>query len=510
MIHSESRPNSTCPGCHTQSASRHSHYGRRLWDLPIQGVPVRLTVETSRWRCRNPSCGRRIFVERLDEVAQPHARWSRALTEILRAFGHGAGGRSAERLLGKLGITASDNTILRHLKRTVSRPSTPNPLRVVGIDDWAWTKGQKYGTIMVDLETHTVADVLPDRSAVSVAKWLRQHPAVEVVCRDRYGLYAEGARQGAPQARQVADRFHLIDNLRERLEQQMSGHHGPLRSAGASPFRGKMPDHDATFAQGGRHSILEQFTHVKALYSLGRTASSIVRATGLSRKRVDKWIRLDYLPERNKMAPTTASPSSYHSYLSRRWAEGVTQIRWLLDEVRRLGYTGCRSRLAEYLSSWRTGSAMSQSSVGSRLILPIDPTTNTRISALVAAALCMKPRPMLSHRQSLILDLLKDTLPGFRVMRRLSLQFRGLLLSRKPERLSRWIADATQSGIYALQRFAKALWRDEEAVRNAIADPWSSGQVEGQINRLKTLKRAMYGRASRELLQARMLPLHQL
>jgi transposase len=117
---------------------------------------------------------------------------------------------------------------------------------------------------------------------------------------------------------------------------------------------------------------------------------------------------------------------------------------------------------------------------------------------------------MLSHRQSLILDLLKDTLPGFRVMRRLSFQFRGLLLSRKPERLSRWIADATQSGIYALQRFAKALWRDEEAVRNAIADPWSSGQVEGQINWLKTLKRAMYGRASRELLQARMLPLHQL
>jgi transposase len=134
----------------------------------------------------------------------------------------------------------------------------------------------------------------------------------------------------------------------------------------------------------------------------------------------------------------------------------------------------------------------------------------SRISALVAAALCMKPRPMLSQRQLLTLDLLKNTLPGFRIMRQLSIQFRALLRSRKPERLSQWIADAKHSGLYALQRFAKTLQRDEDAVRNAIADPWSSGQVEGQINRLKTLKRAMYGRPSRELLQARMLPLHQL
>jgi hypothetical protein len=401
--------------------------------MPIQGVPVRLNIIAGRWRCRNTDCRRRIFVERLGEVAQPHARWSHPLAEILRVFGHGAGGRPAERLLGKPGMTASDNTILRHLRRAVSRRSAPSPIRVVGIDDWAWTKGQSYGTIMVDLEARAVADVLPDRSAASVAKWLRQHPGVEIVCRDRYGLYAEGARLGAPQARQVADRFHLIDNLRERLEQQLSGHHAPLRSIAASPIIREFPEQDEAVAPDGRHAMLELFNHVKTLYALGRTASSIVRATGLSRNRVDKWIRLDNLPERNKMAPTTASPSSYHSYLSRRWAEGVTQILWLLDEIRRLGYTGCRSRLAEYVSSWRTASPVFHHSNGGRLVLPVDRTTNTRVSAIVAAAICMKPRPMLSQRQILILDLLKDSLPGFRIMRRLSLQFRALLRSRKPE-----------------------------------------------------------------------------
>jgi len=489
VVHAASRENPICPVCYIRSTSLHSRYQRRLWDMPVQGVPVRLNVLTRRWRCHNPNCVRRIFVERLSEVARPHARWSRAVEQVLVAFGHGAGGRPAERLLGMLGMTASDNTIVRHLRRGVSQRAASSTLRVVGIDDWAWTKGLRYGSITVDLETHTVADVLPDRSAASVAAWLRQHSGVEVVCRDRFGLYAEGARQGAPNARQVADRFHLIDNLRERLEHQMSGHHAPIRSAPVSADIGEMVGHNKNAEPDGRLKILDQFDRVKSLFRLGRTAPSIVRETSLSRKRVDKWIRLDALPERKKMTPTTASPSLYHSHLSSRWAVGVTKIQWLLDEIRRLGYTGCRSRLADYISSWRSGNVVTHSPVSRRFTLPIDPTTNTRISSLVAARLCMKPRPMLSQRQLLILDILKQTVPDFQIMRRLSLRFRGLLLSRAPAGLSRWIADAKQSGIHALQRFAKTLRRDETAVRNAIADPWSSGQVEGQINRLKMLKR---------------------
>jgi hypothetical protein len=273
---------------------------------------------------------------------------------------------------------------------------------------------------------------------------------VEVVCRDRFGLYAEGARQGAPNACQVVDRFHLIDNLRERLEHQMSGHHAPIRSAPVTPGFAPTFGNKGSVEPDGRLALLDQFNRVKTLYLQGRTAMSIVREPGLSRKRVDKWIRPDTLPERKRMEPTTASPSLYHSYLSSRWAEGVTEIRLLLDEVKKLGFTGCRSRLAHYISSWRRSNLVVNSPITPKLSLPIDPTTNTRISSLVAARLCMRPRPMLGARQLLVLEILKQAVPGFRIMRRLSLQFRALLRSRDPARLSRWIADAKQSGVHAL------------------------------------------------------------
>jgi transposase len=210
VVHASSRAEPICPACGTDSKSLHSRYRRHLWDMPIQGVAVRLNVQTRRWCCHNERCRRRIFVERLGEVARPHARWSRAVEKTLVAFGHGAGGRLAERLLGIIGVTVSDNTIVRHLRREVSQRAASSNLRVVGIDDWAWTKGQSYGTIIVNLESRTVADVLPDRSVARVATWRRQQPGVEVVCRDRFGLHAEGARQGAPNACQVADRFHRL------------------------------------------------------------------------------------------------------------------------------------------------------------------------------------------------------------------------------------------------------------------------------------------------------------
>jgi transposase len=142
------------------------------------------------------------------------------MIEIVRLLGHSTGGRTAERLLARLGMPVSDDTVLRHLKRLSSQRLAGAP-RVVGIDDWAWRKGHTYGTIMVDLESQTVVDVLPDRSSSSVAAWLGAHPSVEIISRDRHGLYAEGARIGAPQARQVADRFHLVQNLREVIEKQL-------------------------------------------------------------------------------------------------------------------------------------------------------------------------------------------------------------------------------------------------------------------------------------------------
>jgi len=261
------------------------------------------------------------------------------MIEIVRLLGHSTGGRTAERLLARLGMPVSDDTVLRHLKRLSSQRLAGAP-RVVGIDDWAWRKGHTYGTIMVDLESQTVVDVLPDRSSSSVAAWLGAHPSVEIISRDRHGLYAEGARIGASQARQVADRFHLVQNLREVIEKQLGRLERPLRTTASAEI-------EREDDKAGLHSVLQaKFEQVRSLYDAGRTATAITQELGLSRRRVDKWIRLKELPGRNAMTPTPKSPAYYQGHLSRRWAEGCTVVRRLFTEIQSLGFTGCYTHLA--------------------------------------------------------------------------------------------------------------------------------------------------------------------
>jgi hypothetical protein len=184
-------------------------------------------------RCRNEHCERRIFAERLPQLAAPFARRTTRLAGIVRLFGHAAGGRPAARLMACLGMPTGRTTILRSVTRSARAQDEPSFVRVAGIDDWAWKKGSSYGTVIVDLERRQVVDLLADRSAASTAEWLRAHPEVEVVSRDRAGLYADGARQGAPQARQVADRFHPLQNFRETIEHQLGRFEAPIRGAAA-------------------------------------------------------------------------------------------------------------------------------------------------------------------------------------------------------------------------------------------------------------------------------------
>jgi len=296
---SQDRP--ACPGCGTVSTSRHSSYSRCLQDLPVQGMPVMLRLRVGRWRCRNSACSQRVFTERMPAVVAPFAQRTRRVTDLVRLIGHSAGGRPAERLMQRFGISVSDDTILRHLKQAVKDCGAQPPPRVIGIDDWAWRKGQSYGTILVDLERGTVLDVLEARSASSAAAWLDQHPSVQIVSRDRCGLYAEAVRRGAPQARQVADRFHLIQNLREAIEKQLSHFKQSVQVPPSTTFGPTTLNVDAIPATGDQQRLARQarwvrrqqmFAQVKSLQEAGHTAADIVREMGLSRKRVDKWIRL--------------------------------------------------------------------------------------------------------------------------------------------------------------------------------------------------------------------------
>jgi transposase len=523
----DSRQPVRCPGCGTQSKSRHSFYSRTLRDLSAQGATVVIDARLARWRCRNERCDRRIFTERLPGLAAPFARQTARLAEVVRLVGHSMGGRPSERLMRRLGMPVSDTTILRSLKGHARFGSANSAVRVAGIDDWAWRKGASYGTIIVDLERRRVVDLLADRSAETTADWLKKHSEVEVVSRDRAGLYAEAARQGAPQARQVADRFHLVQNFRESVERQLGLFEAAIpesrvKERGGQPLtplpaRSVRPSDAVTqrrLMSRGRLAVRQKlFDEIRVLFEGGDSVRKIARKLGLGLRRVERWVRRIELPDLSTMESKPCTPAYFGALLARLWAEGITKVRHLLAEIRNRGYTGSFSHLARFLAPWRRRrpppDAAEQEELAPVLVRTIDPMTGRVISPLTAAALCVKPRGQMTARQIANLDALKSASTEFGAMRRLAMRFQGLLRGGTPEPLDSWLIDARASGIYAMQRFAKTIRQDLEAVQNAVMEPWSNGQTEGQINKLKTLKRAMYGRAGLELLRVRMMPLQE-
>jgi transposase len=226
-------PGGRCPDCGRASRAVHSRYRRRPTDLPSLGRALRIDLRVRRFYCRNAACARRTFAERLLELIGPHARRTRRLAEAQGRVGVALGGEAGARLLQRLSMPASADTVLR-LVRGLPLPE-PEPPRVVGVDDWAQRKGRTYGTVMVDLERRRVLDLLPDRTAETLADWLRRQPQVALVARDRSTEYARGIALGAPGARQVADRWHLLANVRQVLERWLAGAHVRLRRLPLGP-----------------------------------------------------------------------------------------------------------------------------------------------------------------------------------------------------------------------------------------------------------------------------------
>jgi transposase len=406
----------------------------------------------------------------------------------------------------RLALPASDTTILRQLKRHASAALPQQPIRVAGIDDWSWRKGTTYGTIIVDLERGNVVDVQPRRSAEETARWLHRHPEIEIVSRDRCGLYAQGARQGAPQARQVADRFHLLQNLRASIEQQMTN---VSRFAGRSllpPAPGERRD---VARQGRREARKEMFDRVQNLHIVGKSIRDISEETGLSRRTVTKWVQSGVLHDRRPAPLKPSSPSYFRDFLLRQWEAGNRLGRHLFHDIKQRGYTGSYSHLQRFLAELRHPARGKEAKPDfpSEETKAIDPATGWQISPIVAASLCMKPRGMLTPPQAVKVAALKQASPSFIIMRQLAMRFRGILRGNNADKLNQWLDDAQRSGIASMKRLAQTVRQDLDAVRNAVTEIWSNGQTEGQINRLKTLKRAMYGRAGVELLRARLLPL---
>ena len=341
---------------------------------------------------------------------------------------------------------------------------------------------------------------------------------------------AEGARRIAPEAVQVADRFHLVLNLTQAVERELAVNRHQLRIASSSaPARPTSPTtkevksrsepirvrssvmmQQMEVARQRRQQKLELFRTIKQMRAAGMKVSQIARQLGLCRRRIDKWIHLDELPERSRMQPRSGMPESFRDYLCQRWEAGCRHGRTLLAEIRKLGYVGCYSGLAKFLSPWRQAKAETRRTV-SRFpdASQLEPTISTgsrQLSPQVAAALLSKVRAELTSQQAQIVDTLKRQCPGFAVMRKLVFSFRAILRGGKVTTFHRWMEEARKTGIHSLVRFVRTLKQDLSAVEAAVSETWSNGPVEGQLNRLKMLKRQMYGRAGIELLRARLLP----
>jgi transposase len=443
------------------------------------------------------------------------------MAKILLAVGLACGGEGGARLADRLAMPVSPDGLLRAIRR-VALPVTQTP-RVLGVDDWAFRRGKRYGTILCDLERHRPVDLLPERSSEAFANWLKAHPGVEIVSRDRGDYYIKGATTGAPDAVQVTDRWHLLKNLREALVRVVDRHcqqvHAAARAAIAAveaeppdPPKestandGPPPSMSLTRAeqlkQERRKRRLDRYQRVVELHAKGASILEIGRQLGMHRRTVRRFLAAGCFPERaQRQSPRETDP--FVDYLRRRWEEGCHNAAQLMEELRERGFEASYDMVRRRVASWRTHRRDSSPSECSDK-RPRPPTK--RPSSNRVAWLLFKPQCDLTPKEQALTESLAEHCPPLEKAAALSQEFRDMVRERKAQGLEDWIARASASeGVVELRRFAEGLRTDLAAVKAALSLSWSNGQVEGQVNRLKLIKRQMFGRAKFDLLRQRVL-----
>jgi transposase len=520
-----------CPQC-SQAATRvHSRYGRTLADLPWADLPVRLQLQVRKFFCDTRDCSRRIFTERLPSVVAPWARRTMRLATRQRHTGLAVGGAAGARLNTHLAQPASRNTVLA-LIRSTPEADHPTP-RVLGVDDWSQRKGHSYRTILVDLERHQPIELLPDREAASLIEWLAAHPGVEIICRDRAGAYAEGATKGAPTAIQVADRFHLLQNLHATLTRVLEQHPAALtpsatpdppppptasdRAAAALPHPGAPappvrvvppetpPAHVQAQAQQRRARRLARYEQVCALRQAGGSVRAIAQQVGLNRATVQKYLSAPAFPERQPRRPRPSVLDPFKPYILQRWNEGCHTGTMIWRELEQRGYRGKRSIVYSYIGRLRQAQGLApKKRTGTTSAVVVDvaaPPVTPR--SLAWAVLRRADKQDEDDRQRIAAVCAVDPIVDEAVQ--LTQVFAGLVRDHHVDQLDDWLEQASASAAAPFRNFAASLRRDYAAVRAGLSLAWSSGQVEGQINRLKMIKRTMFGRAKLDLLRQRVL-----
>ncbi|MFT4760563.1 MAG: transposase [Paraglaciecola sp.] len=494
-----------CPACKCSSSKQHSYYIRQLSDVAWAGVPTTLNLKVHKFFCESTNCQQKIFTERIEGLPSYARRTNRQKAQ-LEAIGLRTGANEGTCLCKRLGIKVSSSTILKILHQ-IAPPCFKAP-KVLEVDDWAFRKGHVYGTILVDLEEHKPIDLLPDREAETLEKWLKEHPGVEIISRDRASAYSIGAKNGAPDAIEVADRWHLLKNMTDALKRMMYKHNKINQEIALS-----IAEKNRAVIQSERKAIMETnlqlilpstekkestlqyeetFKLVKDLQNKGLSRRAIAQQLNISRVTVNKYFHFEKYPKRTKSETSKSTVAKFDGYIQKIVSKGEYSIQQLWEDLQEKGFKGNAAAIRRYMNKHfpKEKKAEQLPALEVKLYSP------KRLGYLL-----IREKEKLKEKEIEYLEQLFVACPQAQLANQLALRFRNMIVNRKAENLETWIKDTIVSGTEVLKSFAQNLNRNFDAVYNACSLEWSNGQVEGQVNRLKNIKRQMYGRASFELLK---------
>jgi transposase len=477
----------SCPLCGVVSNRVQSHYVRQPSDLPCAGRRVRLRLLVRRFRCGVPGCLREVFAERFDTaVLAERARRTRRLEEIVHHLGLAMGGRPGAGFARRLMLPVSNDTLLRVVRRR-ALPRT-DELAVIGIDDWAYRRNHRYGTIICDLERRRVVALLPDREQATAEAWLRQHSGISIVSRDRGGGYGEAVARALPHATQVADRWHLMENASvaflEAVRLSMRAVRNTLGAATINPALLTAAERLQYEGFLRREDTTQQ---ILAFKEAGHSIKEIVRRTRHSRKlvrQIVRGVRGDVFRARQ------SSLEAYLPVLDAEWTSGCRNGAELWRRLKERGFRGSLRVVGEWTTRHRRADQMQAQG------LQKVPSART-IARLMGAG-----RDHLTKTDTVTVAAVEAGVPGLADARDLVERFQTMIRTKAVTNLNGWIEHAKAS---LLAPLARGVAKDIAAIRAAITEPWSNGQTEGQITRLKLVKRQMYGRAKLDLLEARLI-----
>ena len=508
-----------CPVCEKHSNKIHDHYTRTISDLPVFQNKTTIFLKTRKFKCQNPQCNRKVFSEQTPYILR-YSRRTRRVSKILDSL-------SIE-LTGKLGSMLSEQLLILVSKSTVTRiahkqqlPQIAQP-RVLGVDDFAYRKGISYGTILIDMETSRPIDILPSREGKELKKWLSKYPGVKIVTRDRASSYSSAINEICPSAEQVADRFHLLMNLSDALDKYFKSVNPIIKKLIKEKSNEllKMSDGhitgDAKVKTTESLSKIQQrvnlkevdqrqdvFNKVKELQAKGISKRKTARDLGISRNTVHSYLSLESLPPRLSSKSTNIELFSQH-IVARLNVQGY-MMKDIIDEIYKLGYKGSRTQAYHNINIIKEKSEIYTpdfAQIQKSRIPYIKPLSSRKLAKYIGSC----PTVIKDPDERRYLQTLLDNISELQVIQKL-VQISKTMLRTGRGNINRWIEFIKRSKykMAGLTTFANGLLRDIKAVKNGINMPWSNGAVEGHINRIKSIKRQMYGRACFDLLRKKVI-----